>query len=153
MTDDPPDLVRERQGGPDRHLYPLLGFDVRLGRKVGYRRDTDRHTLHEQRVRRPWKQLRQVVVRRYALDAIGVGRQADVHDLPVGTDRQQGTAVDLEEVPETLQGSLDRMIELFRRDREERGGRVGDQRLELETVLEAISSRKRLLGHQRSAEG
>ena len=85
---------------------------------------------------------------RHVREPLGVGRQADVHDLLVGADRQERTAVGLEEIPDTLQNALDGRIELVRLGCEERGGRVGDQGLELETVLELFGGSWLLPGHQ-----
>jgi hypothetical protein len=62
--------------------------------------------------------------RGYRRVSLGQGRQADLHDLLAGTDREEGTAVGLEEDPDTRQGAFDNRIKLLGRGRKERSGYI-----------------------------
>jgi hypothetical protein len=129
-------LDRKQQAGANPHLRPVRPLCARLERKVRQARDANGHAFDERLPSSPWEQLHQVDVRRHVRDPVRVGRQAYVHELLISPDRQEGAAIGPEELPDAIQGALDGTIDLPRRCRHERGGGVGDQRLELEPVLE-----------------
>jgi hypothetical protein len=132
-------LDREQQAGANPHLLPVRPLCARFGRKVRQARDANGHAFDERLPSSPRKKLRQVDVRRNVRDPVRVGRQAQVHESLVGPDRQESAAIGPEELPDAIQGALDGTIDLLRRRRHELGRGVGDQRLELEPVLEVVS--------------
>ena len=147
VPDVAPGLDRQGQGGPDRHLPP--GFPLGLGirREVGDPRDPDGRALDEQGLAGPGEHLRQVGIRRHLRDALGEGSDPDIHHLLVLADLQQRAPVGPEEDPDPIEGALDDLAELLRRGGVERGGGVGDHRLEFEAALQAIGGGDKGFGH------
>ena len=131
-------LDREEQGRPGLHPGQGPAVVVPLGREIRQPRHAEGPALHEDGLARHREERRQVDARRHTRDALAVGSQAHQDRLLVGTDRQQRAAVSPEERPDTIQRAFDGGLEQFRRSGEERRGRVGDQRLELETASELL---------------
>jgi len=62
----------------------------------------------------------------------------------------RGAAVGLEERPDAIQGTLDRLLRLVRRHRHQLGGGVGDEGLEFEQLLD-LSRGRTGLRHRRAS--
>ena len=151
VADDSPDLDRKREGRPDRHLNPLLTLNIRLWGKFVHAGYTNRHAFYKQLMIRPGEYRSEVDIRGYRRNPLGVGRHADVHDLQVCTHGKEGAAVDVEEAPDAFQGLFYGQVNLFRRSRKKRGGRIGNKRLELKTALALLGGGLLLIEHRHSS--
>ena len=124
VTDDPPGLDRDHQGGPDRQLDPAVALGLRFGRKIVDPRDANRPTLGEQRPVQPREHACQVDPRGHLRDFFPIRRDADTDGLTVGADRQQRAPVGAEEDPDPPEHMLHGTVEVAGRGREQRGRRV-----------------------------
>ena len=136
VTDGVTGLDREQQAGPYPHRLPGRPLRARLGGQVRQARHADGHLLDEHLPGRPREHVHQVDVGGNPRDPLGVAGQTNVSGRPVGGDRQQPASIRTEERAHSFEGTLDRGVHLLRRRRHERGGRVGDERLELEPPFE-----------------
>ena len=109
-------------------------IDGGLGRQGGHPRHHDRPAMLEHLHRGPWEQADQVEALRHLRHPRPVRSMAGLHDVPVGTDRPQAAAVGAEEQPHLVERGFHCRVHGRWRRCHQACRRVGDQRLEGETI-------------------